>query len=576
MRPRATLLALLSAVAVALVTAPPALAHAELTGSEPARGAVAPHQPERVTLRFSEPVEATFGDVRVFDAAGSRVDDGDVEHPGGAGEVLAVGLRPDLPDGTYTATYRIISADSHPVSGGFTFSIGARGPPPAQQVDQLIHGGGHDGAVQTAAGVVRWVAYAAIAVGLGALAFLALVWRPALAAVGGTGEAWASAARRFDRRARTILLAAAAAGILSGVAGIVLQGAIAADIPLGDALTPHVVGEVLDTRFGTVWGARTLAWVALGALVLAAPALPRRALAAAAVPAAVIAVTPALGGHAGATSPEALLVPLDVVHVLAMALWGGGLAMILLAVPAATRRLDPPDRSRVLAAALVRFSPLALASVAALLVTGIAQSLIYLDAVGDLTGTAFGRAILAKAVLLAALIGLGALNRQRGVPRLRAIAADGAPPGAVGRLLRRTLRAEVALIVAVLAVTAALVHFSPPGEAASGPFSADVAIGDARLELTVDPALVGSNEIHLYLFRAADGAQYTATKELRVAASLPERDVGPIEVEARRAGPGHWLVPGAVLGVAGTWRIEITNRVSDFDESVAAVEVPVR
>jgi copper transport protein len=289
----------------------------------------------------------------------------------------------------------------------------------------------------------------------------------------------------------------------------------------------------------------------------------------------VIAVTPALGGHAGATSPAALLVPLDVAHVVAMAVWGGGLAMFLLAVPAATRRLDPPDRSRVLAAALLRFSPLALASVAALLVTGVAQSLVYLDAFGDLTGTAFGRAILAKAALLAALIGLGAVNRQRVVPRLRAIAAEGAPPGAAGRVLRGTLRGEVALVAAVLAVTAALVHFSPPGEAASGPFSTDVAIGDARLELTVDPALVGTNEIHLYLFRAADGAQYTATRELRVAASLPERDLGPIDVEPRRAGPGHWVAPRAVLGVAGTWRVEITNRVSDFDEHAATVEVPV-
>src|SRR5690606_7756581 len=142
----------------------------------------------------------------------------------------------------------------------------------------------------------------------------------------------------------------------------------------------------------------------------------------------------------------------------------------------------PPDRSRLLAATLLRFSPLALASVAALLLTGVAQSLLYLERPGDLTEGAFGRAILAKGILLAALIGLGAVNRQRLVPRLRVVAAEGGAPGSAGRAIHGTLRAEIALIAAVLGVTAALVHSSPPGAAAPGPSAADVRLGDARLE----------------------------------------------------------------------------------------------
>ena len=78
-------------------------------------------------FRFNEPVESAFGALRVFDAKGERVDVGATERPGGDGEAVAVRLRPDLPDGSYTATYRVVSADSHPISGGFVFTVGKGG-----------------------------------------------------------------------------------------------------------------------------------------------------------------------------------------------------------------------------------------------------------------------------------------------------------------------------------------------------------------------------------------------------------------------------------------------------------------
>lgn len=127
---RATLI--LGAALVLLAALPTAaVAHATLEQTTPDRGAVAKTEPRQVMLRFDEAVEGNFGAVRVFDARGDRADDGRVTHPGGAGPRLAVGLKPGLKDGTYTATYRVISADSHPVSGGFVFSIGRAGTAPA-------------------------------------------------------------------------------------------------------------------------------------------------------------------------------------------------------------------------------------------------------------------------------------------------------------------------------------------------------------------------------------------------------------------------------------------------------------
>ena len=100
-------------------------------------------------------------------------------------------------------------------------------------------------------------------------------------------------------------------------------------------------------------------------------------------------------------------------------------------------------------------------------------------------------------------------------------------------------------------------------------------LGPARLELTVDPARVGPNEIHVYLFDRASGRQYDATKELTVTAELPARQIEPIDLEPTKAGPGHYVISGAAFGVTGDWTLEIAARVSDFDEHRVKVDVPI-
>jgi copper transport protein len=94
--------------------------------------------------------------------------------------------------------------------------------------------------------------------------------------------------------------------------------------------------------------------------------------------------------------------------------------------------------------------------------------------------------------------------------------------------------------------------------------------------MTVDPAGVGPNEMHVYLFDRQTGAQWDETLEMTVTAEMPDRGIAPIELEATKAGPGHFLISGATFGVKGDWRVEIASRVSDFDEFRTNVEVPVR
>jgi copper transport protein len=542
-----------------------ASAHATLEGTTPGRGAIARTPPRAVTLRFDESVEGAFGAVRVYDAAGARVDDGRVTHPGGRGALLAVGLKPGLRDGTYTATYRVISADSHPVSGGFVFSVGHAGAAPAATVGELLGKNAAGTATEVALGVARGATYLAIAVVLGTLLFGLLAWR-------GAGDAGAEVA--FDRRRRALLFGGIGLGLVAGAVGIVGQGAVAGGTSFWSALDPDVVREVLHTRFGTVWALRLADLVLLAAVLLA---FGVRRPAAWALPAAFLAVTPALAGHATTQHPVAVLAPLDVVHVLAMSAWVGGLVVLVAAVPAATRAIrEPAARTPVLAGTLSRFSVVALAAVAALLATGVAQSLFHLTAVDDLWDTAFGRAIAIKVALLAALIGLGALNRQRSIPRLRAAARDGATAGAAGRVLRSTLRAEVALVTVVLGVTAALVSYAPPDALSAGPFSKTTRTGPLEVQLTIDPARTGPNAAHVYVFRASDGAPLAATKELTLRAALPGKGIGPLTATVHRAGPGHYVADALTLSPAGTWTVDATVRVSDFDEYTTKMQVRVR
>jgi len=291
--------------------------------------------------------------------------------------------------------------------------------------------------------------------------------------------------------------------------------------------------------------------------------------------AAYLAITPALSGHASIQSPTAVFFPSDVLHVLAASVWVGGIACLLLALPAATRQLESVDRSRLLLATLTRFSPLALAAVIVIAVTGVVQAYIDVRSLSALLHSTYGTLIIAKTVLLALLISLGWVNRERVLPALRRIVAAGEPPGSAGVLARRTLRSEFALVLVVFGVTAALISYAPPIDAASGPFSTNTTLGPAELEMTVEPAKVGLNTVHLYLIDAKTGAQFTATKELTATARLPSKGIGPLQLHPTVAGPGHYILSSAVLSPGGTWEIQIIARVSEFESYSRTVKVPI-
>ncbi len=615
----------------ALASAPAAWAHAQLLGTSPASGSTVQVQPKEVIFEFNQDVGGTLGAVRVYDAQGNEVDDLDVSHPDGNEHWMGVGLKEHLPDGTYTGTYKVISADTHIVYGGLVFNIGHAGAAPKFTVAGLI-GKNKSGEVTTLAfGVVRALDYLSIALMLGGLIFLFFAWLPGLTAVAGPESRWATASRAFASRLWRLFALAILLGVLVSVLGVLLQGASAAGVSLWASLKSSILDNTLESRFGRVWGLRAIDWLALGALLLIARALgrdvirtlrtddrnappaegpdmpranvpptpaasapdtarasvrdegglpltppaPRAILALLGIGAANLAFAPALAGHASIESPVLVFFPSDALHVLAASVWVGGIACLLLALPSATRRLEGAERSRLLLGALARFSPIALGAVIAIAATGVIQAYIDVRSFHGLLHTTYGALIVVKVVLLLTLIGLGWVNRERVIPALERLVGDGRSPGGVGALARRTMRGELALMLCVFGVTAALIAYAPPIDAASGPFSVNTTLGPAELEMTVEPARVGLNTVHLYLIDAKTGAQFTATKELTATAKLPAKGIGPLALKPIVAGPGHYILSSAVLSPGGTWEIEIVDRVSEFEQFSRVVKVPI-
>jgi copper transport protein len=260
------------------------------------------------------------------------------------------------------------------------------------------------------------------------------------------------------------------------------------------------------------------------------------------------------------------------VPVLAASPWMGGIGALLVAVAAATRRLEPLDRTVLLRVVLRRFSVVALAAVGAIAVTGTIQALVEVGTLQRLVHTAFGRSVVIKAGLLVALAGVAAAHRSEHLPRLTARLRQGESPGPVGAAVRRTLRVEALGLVAVLGVTGALAGYAPPGGAPPGPAQLDVAFEQATLRGSLAPARAGSNTLSFALARRGGDVAFDDLERVLVTATGPRGATVRAVVPGRR--DGSYRVP-LRLRAAGTWRLNLTLRVDAFNAFTRSVAVRV-
>ncbi|GGS81828.1 MULTISPECIES: copper resistance CopC/CopD family protein [Streptomyces] len=614
-------LALVAAVAALLFGgAGPASAHSGLTGSDPADGSVLASAPPHVTLTFTETVGLSEDSVRVLSPDNERVNPRPAQHADGKANTGRVQLADGLAQGTYTVAWRVVSADGHPISGAFVFSVGK----PSETAAEVPDTAAGDTAAGRLHGVFRHVAYSGLALLVGAAAFV-LVCLPGAGAL---------------RPVRRLLAAGWAALAVSTAALLLLRGPYETGGPLTAAFDPAVLGRTVTGKAG---GALVVRLLLLGAAAVLLRRAARRAAApdgreeewspgrrvrwAAAGLAAGLALTWAAAEHAAAGIQVPLAVAASVLHLLAMGVWLGGL--VTLAAVLGSRGAGGPS---VPASAVGRFSALASAAVAVLAATGLYQSWRQVGSWEALTTTSFGRTLLVKTAavilmlwaasfsrrlagrVLAAVGTAGTTGADAGAEPVREPALAGAgkaaagpahgpgaaaagveadppaPGGADGqrRHLRRTVAAEAALGVLVLTVTTVLTGTQPgraavkSAEAAAArgpqvrvvtvPFDTGTAGHRGTVQITLSPGRVGENSVEAVVFTEDGGL--AAVPEIRLNLTQTELDIGPVDAKLTDR-KGYWAAYDLRLPVPGEWTAAVTVRTGDIDQATVRAPVPV-
>jgi copper transport protein len=582
-------------------TASPAFAHAVLQETTPTAGQILDQAPKEVTLGFSEPVEVALGAIRVFDSNGDRLDIGDVSHPGGDQSRVRAEL-PDLGNDSYVVTWRVISADAHPVRGAFTFQVGQGAPAGNLQslTERLLADQGGDQTVGTLYAIARFAVFASLALLIGAAAFLVLIWPGGRESIG----------------AARLVRAGWIGAVVATVAGIALDGAYAGALPLGDAFKWSVISDVLDTRFGRVWLLRLVLLIV--AIPLLRLLLNRRPVVeyplpswwrpAAAVVAVGLLLTPGLSGHAGSGDLVPLAIVADAAHVGAVSLWLGGL-VVLLAVVLRRKNLDE------LRTVVPRFSQLALIAICVIIGTGAFQAWRQLGSLSAFRDTDYGKLLAAKLIAFGALIITAAFSREIVNRRFRSprpvtsppprvpVTAGGPPlPPDAGegdgsgddvdeaeqdawemRNLRRHVGLETIIAVVILSIAALLVNAAPAVSVnESGASGVTLRSEQLRVEVTATPGSPGRNTMHFTAF-SPEGAPLAIPQtgglaevgEFQASAGLPSRDIAPIPIPVRRAGPGHWIGSGVNLPIRGDWTLTVRVFLSETDQAALAGKLPI-
>ncbi|GGP69426.1 copper resistance protein CopC [Streptomyces melanogenes] len=604
-------------------TASPASAHAAVTATNPKDGAVVASAPKDVDLTFSEQVAMDNKSIRVLDPNGKRADTGELLNLcSGSIVKYGVSLRDGLPKGTYTVAWQAVSADSHPVAGAFTFSIGA----PSKTSVSLSApdvGGGLVGALYD---TMRYAAYAGFILFTGGGAFVLACWQRG------------ASVRPVQRLVVGGWLTMTAATI----ALLLLRTPYTGSGELADAFDLDGLKAVLQTKSGAALSSRLLllSAAALFISVLFGAYAKREneekkdltyGLAIGGfVVAAGIAATWALAEHASTGIQTALAMPVAVVHLLSVATWLGGLATLLVAL-----HLTPA----VERAAVQRFSRIAFWSVAVLAATGVYQAWRQVGSWSALTGTGYGQVLLVKVGLIAVLLSAAYISRrwtgqlsEHAAPEAEAativeqraaepelteepepvtVPDDAKGPADRKRAqqlarqqaamtvarekrirdadpqrsgLRRSVLTEAGVAVAVLAA-ATILSSTEPGrtqEAAAAaqsttqvavpdrpislriPFDTGGKNGKGTVRLTLDPGRTGANEMHVWTDDAA--AKPLDAPEVKVAFTLTAKAIGPLPVAPERITRGHWSATGVQLPMPGDWQVSVTVRTSDIDQ----------
>lgn len=421
----------------------------------------------------------------------------------------------------------------------------------------------------------RAVHFAATILAAGTALFLVVIAEPAFAIAGGGGRL----APPLRRRLAVLALIGLVLALASGAVWLVFTAASMSGEPLPDVLTGTVLWTVLtDTTFGNDWLVRLVLAALLSLFFLRLLRGERRKSrgldAAAALLAAAFAGSLAWSGHgAGGLGSEALVHPAaDLLHLVAAAAWLGALLPLALLLRATG---NAPDTLAVARAATLRFSTLGVVSVGTLLVTGIVNSWYLVGSIAALTGTEYGRLLIAKIALFLVMVAIAAVNRLYLTPRLTQ-SADAALAMRAVRQLRRNAMLETLIGAAVLILVAFLGTLPPASHAghhhpAYGALPEDAAFvhihsEDGMADVTVEPGRVGTAHATIHLWTA--DLETLNAERVTITLTPPAPDAKPVTFSAIRGPDDTWQADRIALPEPGNWAVVVKAELSPGKELV--------
>ncbi len=524
------------------IAAPRAVAHAVLMKANPAANQQLDAAPAELELAFNENVGPVL--FKLLDRAGKEVGQpGEVRLDGNS---IFLPLGAPLGNGTYIVTYRVISADTHPVGGSFAFAIGE---PVAGGADAAVSGGAASAWVLPTY-LNRVVLYASMLLAAGSALLLLIVSWPASVEPG---------LRRQGRIAAIVAVAAFVVSMAFGGADIVAGGA----------------GALFS---GAAWSAAmksTLsvsAAIGIPAALLLAWAFGRRLEWPLWTGLALLVASFLVTGHAATAAPAWLAATNVGLHLVGGAFWFAAFAPLI----ATSTLAAAPEAGRV----MDQFSSRAMWLVGLVLLSGAVISWIQVRSPASLLTTDYGQRLLLKLALVVAILAIAYWNKTRLTPALTK------GEGQAGARMARSIRIESVVMLLIVAAAASLTLPTPPralgeqaamaagGMPASDGYKQTWTSGDYRVEIEVTPAKPGENMVMLR-FKDAAGAP-VAMKGASIEMTLPAAQIEGITKDGEAMPPDMFHFMISELIIPGDWNFTVSAFVTDFDKVSFEGKVPVK
>lgn len=530
--------ALFCVAAVLGGTSRQASAHAELEGSAPSANSVLEVGPAAIVLDFDEAIETPLTSVALYDGEGASFPLGRPA-AGVDDTVVQVLLEDDtLVDGVYAVIWRVTSADGHVIDGAFSFQVGTASAGDGQElIDQVRGGSRADTAVKWWYGVARFLSM------IGAITLIGAGWW----LVGGPLEIL----RR--RRSRWVTVACWLALLVGSAATFALFSAQAVAGSVSEAFDTDRWGDVASTQTGRMVLLRVVLALGFGGLLALRRHRGQGWWRGAAVAAGLLTLfTFSAAGHANAQSPAALWVSVDLLHLVAITVWIGGLLALCLAHSHTFEQLEGERLAR-------RFSLAASICVPVIVATGIAQTLKLAGGLDDVTATDWGRLLLVKVTVVVALLAIAGVSRWL-------LRHDGAAS------IRRTVLTEFAIGVVVVGLAAGMVALPPVPPTESKPFEIQLTSAGVIAVLSLGPGSVGANEVHVTV--TPPGGSIVPVVSVTARVSLPAEEIPVSPVTLVRDGANHYS--GSVtLPRSGDWTFELVIQITDTESVLLKTTVPI-